>query len=294
VATVLMNIADLVYLQGGLAEANTGYRQALNKYREIDYKDGEARALGNLGLLLEDEGKLSGAKQMFDQALAVTRPTNNRSVSAYALTGLGDVLAKEADFVGARTAYSESLAMRNEIGEKATAAESRLALADLTIAEGRPRDAENSAREARDEFLHESQADDALIANSVLAKSLLEQGRVADAQQIIDSASALAAKSQNRGVSLRFAIAAARVSAATGKVDQAKSSLAGVLGDAVKYGYLGYELEARLAQGAIEAKSNNGNVGREHLRELARIAGSKDFGLIARDALAAAHEGPSN
>ena len=95
------------------------------------------------------------------------------------------------------------------------AAESRLALADLTIAEGRPADAESSAREARDQFRKENQADDELVAGSVLAKSLLEQGRFADAQLAVEGASTLAARSQNRGVSLRFAITAARVSAAT-------------------------------------------------------------------------------
>jgi eukaryotic-like serine/threonine-protein kinase len=294
VATVLMNIADLVYLQGGLREANTGYREALSKYREIDDKDGEARALGNLGLLLDDEGNLSGAQQMFQQALAITQPSGNRSVSAYALFGLGDILVKEANFGAARKDYSESLAMRNEIGEKATAAESSLALADLTIAEGRPAEAESSAREARDQFRQENQADDELIAGSVLAKSLLEQGRFADAQLAVEGASTLAARSQNRGVSLRFAITAARVSAAAGKLDQAKSTLVGALGDATKNGYLGYEFEARLALGAIETKSNKGGVGHEHLRQLALAARSKDFRLIARDALAATHDDPFN
>jgi DNA-binding winged helix-turn-helix (wHTH) protein/tetratricopeptide (TPR) repeat protein/TolB-like protein len=294
VATVLMNIADLVYLQGDLREGNIGYREALSKYREIDDRDGEARALCNLGQLLDDEGNLAGAKQMFQLALAVTQPTSNRSVSAYALSGLGDVLVKEADFAAARRVLSESLAVRNEIGEKATAAESRLALADLTIAEGRPADAENSAREARDQFRQENQADNELIAGSVLAKSLLEQGRFADAQLAVESASTLAAKSQNRGVSLRFAITAARVTAAVGKLDPAKSSLVGTLGDATKSGYLGHEFEARLALGAIEMKSNKGSVGHEHLRQLARAARSKEFRLIARDALAAAGDHPFN
>jgi DNA-binding winged helix-turn-helix (wHTH) protein/tetratricopeptide (TPR) repeat protein len=294
VATVLMNVADLVYLQGDLREAKMGYREALSKYRKIDDKDGEARALGNLGLLLDDEGNLVGAQQMFQQALAVTQPTGNRSVSAYALFGLGDILAKQAKFAEARKAYTESLATRNEIGEKATAAESRLALADLTIAEGRPADAESSAREARDQFRKENQADDELIAGSVLAKSLLEQNRFADAQLAIESASALAAKSQNRGVSLRFAITAARVSAAAGRMDQAKSSLVDALGEATKKGYLGYQLEAQLAMGRIEMKADKGRIGIEHLRELARTAKSKDFGLIARDALAAAGDHPFN
>jgi eukaryotic-like serine/threonine-protein kinase len=294
VATVLMNIADLVYLQGGLREANTGYREALSKYREIDDKDGEARALGNLGLLLDDEGNLADAEQMFQQTLAITQPAGNRSVSAYALFGVGDILAKQAKFAAARKAFSESLAMRNEIGEKATAAESRLALADLTIAEGRPAEAEGSAREARDQFHRENQADDELIASSLLAKSFLEQDRFADAQLAIESASTLAAKSQNRGVSLRFAITAARVSAAAGKMDLAKSSLVDALGEATKKGYLGYQLEARLAMGKIEMKADNGHLGIGHLRELARTAKSKDFGLIARDASAAAGDRPFN
>jgi hypothetical protein len=95
-------------------------------------------------------------------------------------------------------------------------------------------------------------------------------------------------------VSLKFAITAARVSAAAGKLDQAKSTLVGALGDATKNGYLGYEFEARLALGAIETKSSKGSGGHEHLRQLARAAGAKDFRLIARDALEAAGDDPFN
>ena len=294
VATTLMNIGAVDYMQGDLAQANAMYHQALPKYRQIDDKDGEARALGDFGQLLTDQGDLATAKQRFQQALAISQLSNDKSVSAYVLAYLGDTLSKEGDFPAARKAFDESLAMRNEIGEKATAAESRVALADLAIEEKRPTDAEKAVREARETFRQENQADDELVAVGVLARSLLQQGRLADAQAAIESASTLAAKSQNRGVSLRFAIIAARVSAAAGKIDQAKSSLVDALGDATKKGYLGYQLEARLAMGEIEMKADNGGVGREHLRELARVAKSKNFGLIARDASAAAGDHPFN
>jgi DNA-binding winged helix-turn-helix (wHTH) protein/tetratricopeptide (TPR) repeat protein/TolB-like protein len=287
-AAVLMNIAGTVWLQGDLVEAKKLYSQVLPKCRQVDDKDGEARTLVNLGELLNDQGDLTSAKKTFGEALAITRPTHNKSVSAEALLGLGATLLREGDPTAARTAYGDSLALRNEIGEKAGISETRVALAELAIEEGHPADAAESAREARKEFHEEKQSDDELIASAVLAKALLVQSQAGEAQKVVDGAAALHAKCQNRGVSLKFAITAARVNAASGKLVEAKSGLQQALRQATETGSLPYELEARLALATIEMNSGNATSGQGHLRELARSAASKGFRAIARDALAAA------
>jgi DNA-binding winged helix-turn-helix (wHTH) protein/tetratricopeptide (TPR) repeat protein len=294
VGTTLMNIGAADYLQGNLAEADRKYHQALLKYREAEDKDGEARTLGDLGQLLTEQGYLEAAKLRLQQALAITQAINDRSVSAYVLCYLGDGLVKERDFSAARNAYEQSLAIRNEIGEKASAAEARIGLADLAIEEGHAADAEKPAVEARSEFHEEGQADDELIAGAVLAKALLAQGRSADAKAIVDSSSTLAAKSQNRGVNLKFAIVAARVHAANAdSAMRAKASLEALrnlqssLAEAQRLGFFGLELDARLAMGEIEMKCGRSGAGSKRLAELEKIAQAKGYALIARKAVAA-------
>jgi DNA-binding winged helix-turn-helix (wHTH) protein/tetratricopeptide (TPR) repeat protein/TolB-like protein len=288
VVAVLMNIASMLFLEGDLAKARESYEQVLPKCRQVGDKDIEGRTLMNLGEVLTDEGNLAAAKLRFQEALAISRPTNDKSVTANALTGLGDALLREGDLAAARKAYGESLALRDEIGEKASGAETRVALAELAIVEGHAADAAKAAREAMKTFHDESQPDDELISDAVLAKALLVEGKIDDAQAIIDNASALSAKCQNRGVSLKFAIVAARVKAASGKLAQAQSNLDATLKEATETGFVTYQLEARLALGTLEMKSGDPSAGREHLRELGRSAGSRGFGAIAREALAAA------
>jgi hypothetical protein len=161
-------------------------------------------------------------------------------------------------------------------------------LADLAIEEGHAADAETPALETKDEFRQEGQADDELIAAAVLAKALLAEGKAEKAKAIIDNSSPLAAKNQNRGVALKFAITAARVTASSANQSLAKSNLEAALAEAAKDGFVGYQFEARLALCEIEMRSDKKTVGQDHLRELARAASSKGFGLIAPGALTAA------
>ncbi len=60
-----------------------------------------------------------------------------------------------------------------------------------------------------------------------------------------------------------------------------------VLADAKRHGFLGYQLEARLALGGIEIHSGHFASGRKHLEILETEANTKGYGLMAREAAAA-------
>jgi hypothetical protein len=57
--------------------------------------------------------------------------------------------------------------------------------------------------------------------------------------------------------------------------------------EARKFGFLGVELEARLAMGEIEMKSGLTEAGSKRLADLEKTAQAKGYGLIARKAAAA-------
>jgi serine/threonine protein kinase/tetratricopeptide (TPR) repeat protein len=284
IAATLANLGATLYAEGELAEAKRMFREALPKYRKLEDTEGESLLLVNLGELLTDEGKLREAKDTYQQALAITRRTDDKRSSAYVLAGLGDPLLREGDLTAARKVYEQSLALREQIGEKATAAESKTYLAELTIEEGHASAAEKLARDAMNEFKNDQQADDELTAAAVLTEALLAQGKSLDAQATVEAESGLAAKNQNHIIGPKFAIAAARAMAASGGVAQARINLEATLKDAIKKGFLGYALDARLALAEIEMKSGHLVAARASLASIKADAKVNGFNLIARKA----------
>jgi tetratricopeptide (TPR) repeat protein len=167
------------------------------------------------------------------------------------------------------------------MGEKGNVAESQMALANLLFEEGDAIGAESSLREAREEFRKEGIGDDEILANTLLARILLSQGRLADAQKEVSGLQDLLAKSQDFSVRLRSSIAEGQIAAAEGRPQQAVGILQTTIASARKSGYLGYEFEAQLALGEVETKSGRAGAGMSLLTEVRTQAQQRGFQLIA-------------
>jgi serine/threonine protein kinase/tetratricopeptide (TPR) repeat protein len=283
----LSNIANVFLLRGEWASTVTSSEKALALFREIGDKDGQAYALVATGSAFAQQGNLAAAKKSFDESLMFSRETSDKSIIGYALYGLAGVLLLQGDLAEARKQCLESLKIRDEIGEKASAAESRVALAELEMEEGQPREAEMSARRAIEEFRTEKLADDEFVAQAVLVRALLAQGKIAEAEKEIDRLASPASGSQNAEARLKFRIAAARARAAMPRNADARKDLEGVLVEATRLGLSQYQFEARLALGEMEMKSKETAAGRAHLAALEKDATATGFLLIARKAGAA-------
>ena len=101
-----------------------------------------------------------------------------------------------------------------------------------------------------------------------------------DAGREIEAGAALAAKTSMVAVRLEFAIARARVLAATGNMDGAVKSLRTSQVDAEKYGYGGNSYAIQFALAELEMKSGKSEVGRTRMKGLAKDARAKGFVLI--------------
>jgi hypothetical protein len=134
------------------------------------------------------------------------------------------------------------------------------------------------------EFRSEQQADDELTAAAVLIEALLAQGKAADAKTAADAEAEIAAKNQNRPVSIKFANASARALAASGKLAEAKSNLEAILKGEIKQGFLADQFETRLALAEIEMKSGHAAAAQALLVSLKRDAQARGLGLIVRKA----------
>ncbi len=178
------------------------------------------------------------------------------------------------------------MALRNQVGEKQTVAETQVALAQLSIEEGHAADAEAAMRTCKEQFHREHQADDELAASIVLTNALLAQGKHDEARKELQAGEILAGNSQNRLERLQFALVSARVLLASGQSGSSRQHLNRILGEARHYGFMGVELEARLALAQSEKKSGQTAAAQSQLLALERAARAQGFGLIAHKAAA--------
>ncbi len=291
-STVLGNLAIILQDEGSLAEARSKFEESLAMLRQIDDRRGQARTLGNIGELLIKQGDLTEAKKRFEEQLAIGRAIPEDRQCAYALYGLGEVLLSEGDIKGARASHEQALALRTKMGEKGLVAESKLALAQVSLEEANPFAAESAAREATQEFRTESEIDEEAYANAVLALALVAERKDTQAQNAIRVATEQSSKSEDRAVRLLTAITIDRVRASSGQTAQVMKDLQSSLREAMKHGYLGYQLEARLALGEADMTAGTPEA-RTRLEALEKDARSTGFGLIARKAASALSAKPA-
>jgi len=184
----------------------------------------------------------------------------------------------------ARKSLEAALKIRTEIEEKSNAAATRLQLAALSIEEGNFADGERVAREVRDEYRKEVHPDDEIGADIVLLRALNAQKKYKEAEQELENANLLSAKSQNVPNRLVLGIAGARIRANAGNPDEAIQNLVATLRNATKSGFVPDQFEARLAHGEIELNSEKSGAGRAELGALQKDAAAKGFTLIAEKA----------
>ena len=325
-AMTLLNIGGVLKDQGDLEGASKTYQQTLSKTRELDDRSGTALALSALGTVLDAQGDFPQARKMLDESLAIdredgrttpsgdklvdlgdllqhqgdlagaaknyhdalelSRGSGDKSMAAYALFGLGNLAIAGADFAGAKKYFDEALALRNELGERGNVDVTRVALARLAVEQNEAQEAAASLREVREDLRKANWHEDEIEATCLLARALLAQGDVADAQRELEGVAVISAKNQNLAGRLDFAIVSGLVESASGKPAAARTTLNAVLAEAAKSGFLNYELEARLALAEIDLKRAHAAKPGAQMEKLEREAKAKGFELVAREAAA--------
>jgi tetratricopeptide (TPR) repeat protein/predicted Ser/Thr protein kinase len=282
------NLAIVYHEQGQLAKARRLHEQSIAMRREMGDKFGTAVGLNSLAPVLLDQGDLPAAQKALDEQMQIFQQAGNQRSVASALFVQGEVYKAQGNLDQARKTHEQALAIRNKLGDKVTIGDSLLALALLSIEEGHSADAERPAREGVQQSLAEKESRRELTARTILAKSLLGQGKFAEAEKEIHEAEAAAATTEVRMLAINTLIAAASIHAANGKATEASKSLDSVLAEANRLGCGRCQFDARLALGKIEMKQGKTAAARQHLAALENDATAKGFLLIAHQAHAAA------
>ncbi len=269
---------------GQLAGAEERFREVLTLSRKFARRDLEAALLDNLAWILWVRGDLPAAGKTAEEAAAISRQTGQKRFVAFHLFTLGTIARERGDLAAARTMHEESLALRNETGQKGRAAESQIELARIAIEEGNAADAEILIRKASNELGAEGIVDEEANAVSVLIQALVAQGKLANTGQILDRARALSSRSECVFRRLQVAFAIAGLDAALGGTAKARKELESVLSAAERASFYSLQLDARLALGQMEMRSEQTAAGRARLETLEAEATAKGYGLIARKA----------
>jgi tetratricopeptide (TPR) repeat protein len=276
------NLSAVLFEQGELTRAEKAADEALAIFRQVGDKDGAAYALINKGNILDARGELAAARKTYTDTQAISGETKDQSISAHALDGLAAIAVEQADLDAARKQLYGALTLWDKVGIKLSSAESRLALADVSLNQGSIAEAQTFARQALEEFQIEKATDDIILSHTVLARSLLAEGKLEEAGKEVSVVAELAGKTQNAGIRFQYNIADSRIRAQGGHPAQTEAILNSVRSQALKSGMVYYELESRLALCEIKMKAAEVDAARGELTALRKDANARGYILIAR------------
>jgi len=276
IANVLDNLGDLV-------GATRMQEQSLRGFRDGGDQRGVTATLGNLAGVLVERGDSSQAMSYYEQGISIAEKIGYKEGRAFNLEGFAQISLIRDQVSQARDQEEQVLRIQKELGDSVEIARSQIALATIAIEEGKPAEAEALIRAAAPQFERQTMATGASQSAALLARALLAQSKIGDAEAAAVNAVALAERTSDRSTHLLETLAAAEVNARIGKEPAATKALQSVLSKSVQDGYKEFEFEARLDLGRLELRSSRAS-GRQRLEKLEEDARRKDFLLIARKA----------
>lgn len=136
-ARALTNLGAVHRLLGRYSPAAARLRQSLRLHRDRSDRAGEARALSHLGIVEDRLGDVDASVGYLQQALTRYRELGDRHGTASVLTNLGTVQGQTGDHAGAAEALSAGRDLFRELGDRAGEATALTNLADAYMYLGR-------------------------------------------------------------------------------------------------------------------------------------------------------------
>jgi tetratricopeptide (TPR) repeat protein len=106
-------------------------REALDLFRELNHRNGEATALSNLGQVQTRLGSPQSAIEHLRAALEILRATGHRYGEASALNGLGEALHTTGRTDDALAVHADALAIATHTGDSDEQVRARAAIATI-------------------------------------------------------------------------------------------------------------------------------------------------------------------
>jgi CHAT domain-containing protein/Tfp pilus assembly protein PilF len=195
-----LNNTGVVYSDlGAKEEAIARYEKALSIWDQVGNPSGKALTLSNMGVALAHLNDHPAALEAYNTALAAWRYTGNRAGQALALTNIGATLQSLGDRRGARAQFEQALPVWREVGDRSWEAMTLSFLAISVSEESRAgailfaKQAVNLYQLLRSDAkgigpgIEDGYARSFSGTYRLLANLLLDQGRVAEAQSVLEA-----------------------------------------------------------------------------------------------------------
>lgn len=108
-ASALHLIAAIYNTLANYGEAIQSYQQALQLYRNLQDRKGEASVLNSLGRVYQQQGKYSNALGLYQQAITKTRQIGDHPGEADTLNNIGSLYYSQGQYAQALNYYQQSL-----------------------------------------------------------------------------------------------------------------------------------------------------------------------------------------
>lgn len=117
-AVVLTNLGNAVIRTGDYAAARRYEEESVAIFRELEDHRSLVMALNNLGVVAEEQGDRDAARRFYEECISLSRQLGEKTFIVYALNGLGHVLCLQGDLSLAWRYYRESLLLAEQTAEK--------------------------------------------------------------------------------------------------------------------------------------------------------------------------------
>jgi CHAT domain-containing protein/uncharacterized protein HemY len=208
----LSSLGNAYYALGDYQQAINFYEQHVTIAREINDQEGEASGLGNLGNVYDSLGEYNQAINYHEQSLTIAHEIGHQQIEAGSLGNLGNAYRALEKYQRAIEFYQQSLALAQSIGSRYVAEQALGNLGTAFYQQGQTEAAiafykqsvnvtESIRQDIRglDRPLQQSYTDSVADTYRNLANLLLAEGRLLEAQDVLDLLTLQEVRDYNRG-----------------------------------------------------------------------------------------------
>ncbi|WP_458789459.1 CHAT domain-containing protein, partial [Adonisia turfae] len=197
---MLNNIGGIYDSQGDYIQALDYYQQSLAIRQDIGDRRGVGESLNNIGGIYDSQGDYSQALDYYQQSLAIRQDIGDRRGVGESLNNIGGIYDSQGDYPQALDYYQQSLAILQTVDSPEIEAvsianigrwfeqqgQSALAIIFLKEAVNTYEIIRTNNQDFSSQELQQSYTDKVADDYRALANLLLEQGRIPEAQQVLD------------------------------------------------------------------------------------------------------------
>ena len=199
VAQSLNSIGTVYQALGSHPQALDYYQQSLVIHREIGDRAGERSPLSNIGSVYQSLGNYPEALDYYQQSLVIAQEMEDPEGASIILNNIGSIHQSRENYPESLNYYQQSLVLTQEIGDRAGKAVTLNNIAVVLRYLNQPelaivflKEAVNTYETIRidnrvlDQALQDSYTDTVVDTYRSLTDLLLDQGRILEAQQVLE------------------------------------------------------------------------------------------------------------